>query len=243
MDELTFNLPDFEGPLDLILQLLSKNKMTISDLKIAEIVDQYLEYVERMQGMDLDVASEFTVMASHLVYLKSRMLLNVGKDDEDAEMALMLKTLEERRNREEYEKILIAVTFLEPLSHIGRELFARPQEQLTKEKLYTREHSAEELRAAMSELKVRALRRAPPEREAFQGILGAEPYPVGRKIEFLRNRLQSMGTMSMMELFREQKSRSELVAVFLAVLELCHDGRLTIDGTQLTAKEAVKIGA
>ncbi|GHV19349.1 segregation and condensation protein A [Clostridia bacterium] len=242
MDELTFRLeaPDFEGPLDLILQLLSKNKMTISDLKISEILDQYLAQVEEM---NLDTASEFTVMASHLVYLKSRMLLNVGKDTEDEDMAMLLKALEERRNREEYEKILIAVAFLEPLSYIGRELFSRAPEQLVKEKLYTRTHDRSELKTAMAELKVREARRAPPERAAFRGILGAEPYPVSRKSEWILARLNAVRHMSMIELFREQGSRSELVAAFLAVLELCHDGQLTIDNGQLTiGAEAVKVG-
>ena len=68
-------LQDFEGPLSLILMLLSKNKIEIRDIKIADILDQYLEYLDKMQSMDLEVASEFVQMASHLLYIKTRTLL------------------------------------------------------------------------------------------------------------------------------------------------------------------------
>ena len=86
MQNLTFKLngivkgkneqENFEGPLNLILQLLSKNKIEIRDIQIALILDQYLEYLDKMEQMDLDIASEFVTMAAHLVYIKTRMLLD-----------------------------------------------------------------------------------------------------------------------------------------------------------------------
>ncbi|MBQ1890326.1 MAG: segregation/condensation protein A [Selenomonas sp.] len=74
-------LQDFEGPLDLILFLLSKNKIEIQDIPIALILDQYLQYLEQRQQMDLEVASEFVTMAAHLMYIKTRMLLSIEPED------------------------------------------------------------------------------------------------------------------------------------------------------------------
>lgn len=227
MDELTFRLQDvvkgeadFIGPLDLILSLLSKNKMEIADLKISELLEQYLEHM-RESELDLDVASEFTVMASHLVYLKSRMLLALGQEREDEDMALLLRALEERRNRDAYEKIKLAAAFLEPLSHIGRDIYSKPPEILKRETEYRRLHKPEELKHAMEDLFERIARRAPPEQSAFNRIVRHEPYPVRRKIELLQNRLEIRGELNMSELFGEAITRSEMVATFLAVLELC----------------------
>ena len=73
-------LQDFNGPLSLILMLLSKNKIEIRDIKISEILDQYLEYLAEMERMDLEIASEFVQMASHLLYIKTKMLLAGEKE-------------------------------------------------------------------------------------------------------------------------------------------------------------------
>ena len=75
------NLEDFTGPLDLILHLLSKNKMEIQDIQIALILEQYLEWMDRRRELDLEVASEFVAMASHLVYIKTRMLLSIHDEE------------------------------------------------------------------------------------------------------------------------------------------------------------------
>ena len=79
-------MQDFEGPLDLILFLLSKNKMEIQDISIALICDQYMTWLEQRQRMDLEVASEFVSMASHLVYIKTRMLLSIEDEEAQNEM-------------------------------------------------------------------------------------------------------------------------------------------------------------
>ena len=75
MNEVTFHLESFDGPLDLLLHLISKNKVEITDIPIAEILRQYLEYIKLMQEFDLDVASEFITMAAHLMQIKSKMVL------------------------------------------------------------------------------------------------------------------------------------------------------------------------
>ena len=90
-------LQDFEGPLDLILFLLGKNRMEIQDISISLICEQYLEWLERRQSMDLETASEFVAMASHLVYIKTRMLLSIEDEETKSEMEALIQSLEERR--------------------------------------------------------------------------------------------------------------------------------------------------
>ena len=98
-------MEDFEGPLDLILYLLAKNKIEIADIPISLILDQYLEYLERRQRMDLEVASEFITMAAQLMFIKTRMLLSIEDEEAQSEMDLLIKSLEERRSSENYTKI------------------------------------------------------------------------------------------------------------------------------------------
>ena len=90
-------LEDFEGPLDLILFLLSKNKIEIQDIPIALILDQYLEYLEKRQQMDLEVASEFVTMATHLMYIKTRMLLSIEDEEAQSEMDALIQSLQDRQ--------------------------------------------------------------------------------------------------------------------------------------------------
>ncbi len=105
MEELTFHLEnvvkvkedameDFNGPLDLILSLLSKNKMEIKDIQISLILDQYLAWMARRHELDLDVASEFVTMAAHLVYIKTRMLLSIHDEEAMSEMEQLIADLE-----------------------------------------------------------------------------------------------------------------------------------------------------
>ena len=100
-------LEDFEGPLDLILFLLSKNKIEIQDIPIALILDQYQDYLEQRKQMDLEVASEFITMAAHLMYIKTRMLLNLEDEEAQSEMEALIKSLEERQRGDTYARIKV----------------------------------------------------------------------------------------------------------------------------------------
>ena len=104
----TEEMQDFEGPLDLILFLLGKNKLEIQDISISLICDQYIAWLEQRQKMDLEVASEFVIMASHLVYLKTRMLLSIEDEEAKSEMDALLQSLEERRRSENYVQVKAA---------------------------------------------------------------------------------------------------------------------------------------
>ena len=92
-------LQDFEGPLSLILLLLQKNKIEIRDIRIADILDQYLAWLEEMQRMDLEVASEFVQMAAHLLYIKTRTLLS-SDEEEVSELELLMQSLEQLKAKD-----------------------------------------------------------------------------------------------------------------------------------------------
>ena len=122
-------MEDFEGPLALILLLLSKNKVEIRDIRIAEILDQYLEYLEQMKRMDLEVASEFVQMASHLLYIKTKMLLNLH-DREVSELDELIASLEQLQCKSVLSQIQAVVPALGRMSEKGAKYFTRYPEKL-----------------------------------------------------------------------------------------------------------------
>ena len=97
---------DFDGPLDLILLLLSKNRIAIADIQISSILEQYLAYLDEMKRMDLEIASEFIEMASQLLFIKSRMLLKAGDEEALSEMELLIRSLEERQRKEDKRELI-----------------------------------------------------------------------------------------------------------------------------------------
>ena len=110
---------DFDGPLSVILLLLSKNKIEIQDVSITSILEQYLAYLDEMKRLDMEIASEFIAMASHLMLIKTKMLLSAAEREEAmSEMELLIRSLEEKQRAEAYEQIRTAVAFLEPRSDI-----------------------------------------------------------------------------------------------------------------------------
>ena len=124
----TEEMQDFEGPLDLILFLLGKNKLEIQDISISLICDQYMAWLARRQEMDLEVASEFVTMASQLVYIKTRMLLSIEDEEAQSEMDALIASLEERKRNENYAKVKSMAARLEPMGEFGRNILTRPPE-------------------------------------------------------------------------------------------------------------------
>ena len=133
----TETMEDFEGPLDVIFELLSKNKIEIQDVSITAILEQYLAYLDEMKRLDMEIASEFITMASHLMLIKTKMLLSAAEQAEaESELDLLRQSLIERRRKEAMEQIRAAVTELEPRHEIGLCLFTKQPEPLKREKGY-----------------------------------------------------------------------------------------------------------
>lgn len=225
-------MQDFEGPLDLILFLLGKNKLEIQDISIALICDQYLQWLEARKQMDLEVASEFVAMASHLIYLKTRMLLSIEDEEAKGEMDALIQSLEERRRGESYGVVKSAAQRLEPLGEFGRSIVTRPPEPVERGKIYEYDQEPGDLVLAMAEIRERAQRALPPPRTAFAGIVQHEPYPVESKAREIVQRLKSGGITRFLLLFRGSRTRSEVVATFLAVLELCRARIIRLAGSE-----------
>ena len=227
----TEELQDFEGPLDLILFLLGKNKMEIQDISISLICGQYLSWLDRRQQLDLEVASEFAAMASHLVFLKTRMLLSIEDEEAKSEMEALIQSLEERRRGESYAYIKAMGEKMAPLGEFGRSVCVRGPEPLEPgEILY--DHHPQDLLRAMRELQARAERKLPPPKAAFQDIARHEPYPVERKALDILRRLKDGTVTRFLQLFHGSRSRSEIVATFLAVLELCRARVIRLAGSE-----------
>lgn len=228
MKEVTFHLEVFDGPLDLLLHLLSKNKVEIKDIPIASILDQYLEYIRQMKEFDLEVASEFITMAAQLMYIKSKMLLPVYEDEnQDDPRASLVEALME------YQRIKEAGSVLSLRAQIGRDLFVKGQEQLEKEKsAFTGSYSYEVLTRALEDILQRAQRKLPPPVTAFQGIVGRETVPVDDKIGEIVRLFLKQPKLSFEKLVLSAKSRSEIVAIFLAVLELSKTRKIMIEETE-----------
>ncbi len=226
-------MQDFEGPLDLILFLLSKNKIEIQDIPIALILEQYLAYLERRESMDLEVASEFITMAAHLMYIKTRMLLSLEDEEAQSEMDALIQSLEERKRGEMYARIKSITERMGPMSEFGRDILTRPPEAMERGKIYEYDHDTADLLIAMQELADRRTIEGSGEvLHHFDDIVKREPYSVERKARELWQRLKSGGMTRFLLLFRGSKSRSEIVATFMAVLELCRSRVIHLAGSE-----------
>ena len=225
------DLEDFVGPLDLILHLLSKNKMEIKDIQISLILDQYLDWMHQRQELDLEVASEFVTMASQLLYIKTRMLLSIHDEEALSEMEQLIATLEAHQRSENYLKIKEVIPGLERRYARGTDFLTKEPEAIQPDKTYRYVHPKEDLKKAMLAVLARSDHKLPPPVSAFQGIVGREPYPVAEKAMEILQKLVHLGVTRFQTLFRGSRSRSEVVATFLAVLELCRAHRLRLAGT------------
>ena len=232
-------MEDFEGPLDVIFLLLSKNKIDIQDVSITAILEQYLAYLDEMKRLDMEIASEFITMASHLMLIKTKMLLSAAEAAEaESELDLLRQSLIERQRREAMEQIRMAITVLEPMNDIGRCIFTKAPEPLRKDGTYRYRHETEDMLRALDEIAERNQRRLPPPTVNFKGIVGKEPYPVSRKAVEVVRTLVLRGIERLKNLFKGNKSRSEIVATFLAILDLCKNNSVSLEDDNSGEKDA-----
>lgn len=220
--QLSYKLTVFEGPLDLLLTLIAKNKIDITDIIIADLLDQYMEQIKLMQEEELDVASEFLEMASRLVYIKSVSLL--PKYEEEAtelKKELTGQLLEYQLCRETAQKLGTIVSF---------DNFWRQPSPVEYDLTYNRTHPSEDIAKAYVSAVGRGKKKLPPPANAFSGIVSKKVISVSSKIITVMRKLWRGNTVKYGELFEASKEKSELVATFLAVLELVKGKRVRIDG-------------
>ena len=221
--ELTFHVADFEGPLDLILTLISKHKLNIYDIEISVLVDQYLAAIQEMQET-ADLTSEFLEMAAHLVLIKSKELLP-KHDEADA----MKDELTGQLLEYQIYKSMAAMLAEKNVMHLQ---FIRSPQEIEADMTYRRRHETEELLAAYFSVVGKSARRMPPPKEAFAQIVQHRVVSVRSRIVLLLDRLYRKDSEALTDLYATAEDRSELVATFLAVLELIKDSRIQVDGRQ-----------
>ena len=203
----------FEGPLDLLLHLIKKNEVSITDIPIALITEQYLATVELMQTLDLDLAGEFLVMAATLIHIKSRMLLPAGEEEAEEEEGVDPRA-ELVRRLLEYQRYKEAATELEQREVLTRDVFVRasaPIEEAGPREF--REVSVFELLGALK----RVIDRLPKD---FVHEVTLEKVSVREKMTLLLDTLRDQSRVVFESLFADVKSRLEIVVTFLAMLEL-----------------------
>jgi segregation and condensation protein A len=183
-----------------------------------------------MKRLDMEIASEFITMASHLMLIKTKMLLSAAEQAEaEDELDQLRQSLIERKRKEAMEQIRLAVSELEPRNEIGRCIFTKEPEPLRREQSYRYQHAPIDLLKALDAIAERNNKVLPPPTSNFKGIVGKEPYPVGRKATEILRRLLLRGVDRLKNLFKGNKSRSEIVATFLAVLEMCKTGSVRLE--------------
>ena len=223
-------MEDFQGPLDVIFLLLSKNKIDIQDVSITAILEQYLAYLDEMKRLDMEIASEFITMASHLMLIKTKMLLSAAEAAEaQNELDLLRQSLIDRQRREAMEQIRMAITVLEPMNDVGRCIFTKEPEPIKRDSTYRYKHDTADMLRVLDDIAERNQRRLPPPTVNFKGIVGKEPYPVSRKARDVIRTLILRGFERLKNLFKGNKSRSEVVATFLAILDLCKNNSVTVE--------------
>lgn len=225
---LTYKFEAFEGPLDLLLTLITKNKIDIYDICIEELLNQYMEQINMMKEEDMDIASEFLEMASRLVYIKSVMLLPKYEEEaEDLKKELTGQLLE-------YQECRRVAKMLAPL--VSFDTFTKEPSPVEFDLTYNRIHAPNDIALAYVGAVGRGKRRLPPPRDAFAGIVSKKIVSVSSRIIHVMRKLWRGRTVTYKELFVASKEKSELVATFLAVLELVKGKRVVIDGNGDDAK-------
>ena len=221
MENLTFQLTDFEGPLDLLLHLISKNKMKIADIEIVSLIDQYLARVNGPQGASLDATSEFIEMAARLVYMKSVFLLPRSEEQDELrdELTGMLV---------EYSACKRAASALGDLAQ-GVFLAVRDPMEVELDQEYRIRHEAAELERAYGAMLGLAKRREKPKAAQFEPLVAAPFVSVASRVVYVLRGLVRGKVRYLSSLFQRSFGRSENVATFLAVLELLKAGRVTVD--------------
>lgn len=222
MAALNLKTERFEGPLDLLLALITKNKIDIFDIPIAEIAEQYTEYIDGMRALDMEVTSDFIRMAAELMYIKSRMLLP-SKEEEDPRKELVDSLLEYRRAKE-------LAAFLKLQSEVYYDRFTKEPEP--GDGVYTRQHAASLLCEAFAQLRAKKGAEVPQQVKLFEKLKEGRFYTVREKIlhviRLLLTRKRAGKRTEFTQLFEKAECKNEIIAVFLALLELVKVGRIDV---------------
>lgn len=218
---LSFKLEVFEGPLDLLLHLISKNKLNIYDISICDLLDQYMDHIHAWQEQNMEIASEFLEMASRLVYIKSASLLPKPEEAEQLTDQLAGELLEYQTCRQ------LAAMLAQRTE--GFDCMVREPAKVEPDQTYLLTHEPPLLVHYYLAAVGRGLRRLPPPETHFTPLVKKTVISVSSRIVYVLRHLFGGKKMKLKALFSRSHSRSEAVATFLAVLELIRERRVYLD--------------
>ena len=223
METLTYRLDQFEGPLDLLLTLIQKNKVNIEDIPIALICDQYLEYLRAAESMDMEIAGEFSVMASELMLIKSRMLLPRAPEEEEDPRADLADAL--RR----YQQAKQAAVKMAELYKIYSGRFVKDTDEISVDTTYVADQQVTDLCLAVRRIIAINESRPKVEKTVFAPMIAKPIVPVEIKIVGILHRMEKKRDTSMKELLSDATSLPDLIAIFLGILELIRVRKILIE--------------
>ncbi len=210
-----FKLDNFEGPLDLLLHLIKEAKLDITTVKLADITEQYLEYMQDIKSVDMDKASEFITVAATLIEIKSKSILPVEKEevlDEEDEEAVLLRRLKE------YELFKEASKNMKEIEDVNK-MYRAPGKETEKVKIIVKDMVLDQLLDAFAKLMAREEMKKVIKNEGPKKII-KDRFTVAEKIISIRNFAKEKKRFEFEELFDDDMTKSELINTFLALLEL-----------------------
>ena len=214
-DVYRFKLDNFEGPLDLLLHLIKEAKLDIATVRLAEITEQYLEYMQDIKNVDMDKASEFITVAATLIEIKSKSILPVEQEeelDEESDEAMLLRRLKE------YEVFKETSKKLKEIEDVNK-FYRAPGKETEKVKVIIKDMVLDQLLDAFAKLLTREELKKAVQNEQPKKIV-KDRFTVAEKIISIKNYAKEHKRFEFEELFDEDMTKSELINTFLALLEL-----------------------
>lgn len=220
----SIRIDNFEGPLDLLVFLIDQNKINIADINISEIADQYISYLSEMQKLDLEIASSFLVMASDLMYLKSKKLLpQLEEDEELTEEELILQILEYKRYK------IVQDKFKERYLKYSKRIEKRPDKIVLKSLVFDRKYKKEELINAYEFVLEKQKYLFNKNSKNIEVIREKESYTVFGKIKEIFKTLKIKNNFVFNKIFSlKERSKNEVITAFISILELAKKDRITL---------------
>lgn len=226
----SIKINNFEGPLDLLCHLIDKNKMDIYDINISEITDQYIKYIEQMEKMNLEITSEFLVMSSTLLYLKSKHLLPKQQEDEEeiTEEELIRRIIEYKKYKEITKKLK------ENFLQYSKRFYKLPEEiELPKQKI-EKEYDNTIIPKIYKELLQRNTEKINENASNIEKIAITDTYTVGNTVKEMYRALVKFKKFTFNKLFSLKKhDKNEVVTAFSGLLEMSRRNKVTTEQYEL----------
>ena len=225
MEQMTYKLSDFEGPLDLLIALIEKNKVNILDIPIALICDQYLEFLSMAEAMDMEIATEFLNMASQLMVWKSEMLIPHEEEGEKPPRFDLSDILIRHQHAKE------AAPKMHPLYAFFSNRFVKDTDEISPDRSFVADQDVEKLLAAVR--RINAYRDSIERvKTAFVPMTSKPIVPVEGKIVIILDTLTTRGTATLRELLIDAPSIADLIASFMGILELMKVRKIIMEDSE-----------